>query len=148
MPDGSSLDNLRDIAEPVPVSWWPLAPGWWVVIAVTAVTLLAFGYRAWQRWKANAYRRAALAELQSAASDADVAEILKRTALSAFPRTNVTSLTGAEWCRWLSDTGGTDVPDIASQRLTAGVFRDGSSRTRELIEFAKRWINDHKNQEC
>ena len=148
MPDAASLDNLRDIAEPVPVSWWPLAPGWWVVIAVTAVTLLAFGYRAWQRWKANAYRRAALAELHSATSDADVAEVLKRTALSAFPRTNVASLTGAAWCRWLSDTCGVDIPDIVSQRLAAGVFRDGATRTRELVEFAKRWINDHKNQEC
>lgn len=144
MQDAASLDNLRDIAAPAPVSWWPPAPGWWVIIALAAIALAVCAYRAWRRWKANAYRRAALAELQSAANDADVAEILKRTALCAYPRTNVASLTGAAWCRWLSETGGTDVPTIVSQRLVAGVFQDDVTRTKELMEFATRWINDHR----
>lgn len=39
--DASSLDDLRDIAVPPPVSWWPLAPGWWVVILIVASILKA-----------------------------------------------------------------------------------------------------------
>ncbi len=36
--DPTSLANLRDLAEPSPVPWWPLAPGWWVLLGVLAVT--------------------------------------------------------------------------------------------------------------
>ena len=37
--------NLRDIHLPEPISWWPIAPGWWVIIVsvilVIAVVLIA-----------------------------------------------------------------------------------------------------------
>ena len=35
----SPLDGLHDIIAPTQVDWWPLAPAWWVVIAI-AVCLL------------------------------------------------------------------------------------------------------------
>ena len=144
MQDAASLDNLRDIAEPVPVSWWPLAPGWWLVITLAILGLAAFGFRAWQRWKANAYRRAALAELQNASTDVDISAILKRTALCACPRINVASLVGDDWVRWLAETGGRQIPLGVSERLKAGVFREDSTSTRELSDFATRWIKFHK----
>ena len=25
--------TLRDIHLPEPISWWPIAPGWWIIIA-------------------------------------------------------------------------------------------------------------------
>lgn len=35
MPEGFvSLDNLHNIVVPDPVSWWPLAYGWWFMITV------------------------------------------------------------------------------------------------------------------
>ena len=70
-PDPGSLDNLRDIVELPAVSWWPLAPGWWIVIALVAVIAAVNGMRAWKQWKANAYRRAALEELRSAGALTD-----------------------------------------------------------------------------
>jgi len=37
--------NLRDIHLPDPISWWPIAPGWWMIIAsvilVIAVVFIA-----------------------------------------------------------------------------------------------------------
>ena len=146
MQSGSSLDNLRDIAEPVSVSWWPLAPGWWVLIAISFVALAIYGYRTWQLWKANAYRRSALAELQTASTDADISAILKRTALCAYPRINVASLAGEDWCRWLAKTSGTQLLSSVSERLLAGFFGDDSTRTNELTDFATRWINNHRTE--
>ena len=85
--DAASLDNLRDIVESPPVSWWPLAPGWWVLlIALAIVTIIAVN-RIWNQWKANAYRRSALKGLEMANSLAAIDGILKRTALAAYPRT-------------------------------------------------------------
>ncbi|MBL4711699.1 MAG: DUF4381 domain-containing protein [Gammaproteobacteria bacterium] len=31
--------NLKDIHLPEPILWWPLAPGWWMVIALLFVAV-------------------------------------------------------------------------------------------------------------
>ncbi len=143
-PDPASLENLRDIAEPPPVSWWPLAPGWWFVIAFLAFGCIVILYRLWCRWQANAYRRAAIAEVQRASSDAEIVGVLKRTALCADNRTHVGSLSGKNWCDWLSATGRAPVPNEVADRISVGVYRDGSARTPALVEFATRWIRQHQ----
>ncbi|MGE0858472.1 MAG: DUF4381 family protein [Gammaproteobacteria bacterium] len=54
--------ELRDIHLPAPVSWWPLAPGWWLLLI--AVLLAALGLVLWRRGApTRRLRRAALAEL-------------------------------------------------------------------------------------
>ena len=91
-PDPASLDNLRDIVEPPPIPWWPPAVGWWVLLGLVVVMAAVVGLLAWRKWRAGAYRRAALSELESAHGMAAIAETLKRTALAAFPRTDVAAL--------------------------------------------------------
>ena len=109
-PDPASLDNLRDIVELPPVPWWPPAPGWWVLLTMAVVATFVVAWRVWAARRAAAYRRAALRELESATSVATIAEILKRTALVAYPRTDVASLSGSAWSQWLAETGGREVP--------------------------------------
>ena len=75
--DPASLDRLRDIVELDPVSWWPLAPGWWFLLSLSAIGGAMLAIQAWRSWRANAYRRAALAELEGATGLADVADLLK-----------------------------------------------------------------------
>ena len=36
--------ELRDIHVPQVSMWWPLAPGWWVVLALLIVTTVAGEY--------------------------------------------------------------------------------------------------------
>ncbi len=127
--EAASLDLLHDIVELPPVSWWPLAPGWWVVLIVTAILTIAMVFRAWGKWQANAYRRAALRELAAANSVSQIAEILKRTALCANPRVEVAALSGGPWCNWLGQTAGTKVPPAVERSLTAGVF-SGAGQAR------------------
>ena len=112
-PDPASLQNLNDIVLPEAAGWWPLASGWYVLIGLFIVTTAWFSYRSLQRWKANRYRRAALHDLQllteriqkGANRDASLRQIpvlLKRTALSAYPRYQVAALSGADWHRFLN----------------------------------------------
>ncbi len=144
--DPASLDNLRDIVEPHSVGWWPLAPGWWVVISILTVVVIVLSVRRWQHWRANAYRRAALRELQSATGVAAIADILKRTALCVWPRDQVASLSGSAWCVWLGRTGGMNVPEPVVQTLTCGVFSNTAGDAHQLAEFAVNWVKNHRNQ--
>jgi hypothetical protein len=84
---------LRDIHLPTPVSWWPLAPGWWFCMGM-AVLALAAAWWWWQGAAARRTRRAALAELarieQDFAQDGDghacaqaLSRLLRRVALLA-----------------------------------------------------------------
>lgn len=111
------LPGLRDIHLPDPVSWWPPAPGWWLLgIAVTAaLSMLAV---AWQRYLRSP-RRAAFktlerlkTDLQGTADSTSIAQalsgLLRRCALARFPRPEVAGLTGTAWLAFLDRTGGTN----------------------------------------
>ena len=142
--DPASLDNLREIILPPPVPWWPLALGWWVLLAVLCLAAVSVAFRAWRTWRANAYRRAALRELAAGESVAAMAEILKRTALVAYPRTDVASLSGPAWLAWLAETGGRQVPTAVTEALTVGVFaKHDAADAGEVAAFAADWIRSH-----
>ena len=141
----TSLDNLRDIVEPAPVPWWPLAFGWWALTVVLVALGLVAVVKAAIRWQFNAYRRAALRELESADSDADVATILKRTALSVFPREQVASLSGTQWHQWLEQTGGQPLSGPVAERLSESVFAcTESEKSPALQAFVANWIRTHR----
>ena len=103
---------LRDLHLPEPVGWWPLAPGWWILLAMT---MGAVGYGLWRalEWrKRNAPRRYALRELARFEADyrkhrdpvtlgKQLSELLRRGMLAYAPRTEVAGLTGEAWLRWL-----------------------------------------------
>lgn len=143
--DPGSLDNLRDIVMPDPVSWWPLAPGWWILLGLVVTGAGLVAIRLIRAWRTNAYRRAALRELKSATTVAAVADILKRTALCAWPRSDVASLVGTAWCDWLIATGPVALPDSTARILTEQIFRDSSTpeSVGELTTFADGWIRRH-----
>jgi hypothetical protein len=143
--DAGSLENLRDIVMPEPVPWWPLAPGWWVLLAFVAIGVILGVVRLAQTWRTNAYRRAALRELKSATSVTAVADILKRTALCAWPRSDVASLAGPAWCEWLKANGRTPLPDSTERILTNDIFQNSlpANAVGELTAFADAWIRRH-----
>ena len=142
--DPASLDNLREIILPPPVPWWPLAAGWWVLLAVLAAVAVLVAFRAWRRWRSTAYRRAALRELATAANASAIAEILKRTALVAYPRKDVAALSGAAWLAWLAQTGRRRLPADVTAALTTGVFAtEEAENIAPVATFAADWIRNH-----
>lgn len=150
--DPSDLANLRDIVLPPPVSYWPPAPGWWVLAALAAALLALLVARRIIRHRHDAYRRAALRELAALPAPLDargaqaLSAILKRAALVAFPRTEVAGLTGAAWLRFLDKTGrmqafesglAAPLPQIA---LGASVPADDGA----IRHAARDWIRRHR----
>jgi len=101
------FDQMHDIVMPDPVSWWPLAPGWWVVLLILAIGILWLGVTIYHRWQQNAHRRAALLELDHTPPQ-ELSALLKRVCLSEFPRDRVAPLSGQAWLEFLDQTGSTD----------------------------------------
>jgi hypothetical protein len=76
------LEGLNDIVVPEPVSLVPQTLGW-AVVAVAVIALLAVGaLLAWRRHRKNAYRRAALALVDTTPLSA-LPALVKRVALAA-----------------------------------------------------------------
>lgn len=129
------LAALRGIHLPEAVGLWPLAPGWWIALAVLvgAIVLAVIAVRA---------RRASLAhhalrELDALDPRADdvqtlavsISELLRRVALRRFGRTRVASLHGPEWQTFLSETS----PHGKRRRAT---FDEDMGRLLALAPYA------------
>ena len=146
MPDDpANLSNLHDIVVPEPVSWWPLAPGWWIVIAVVLLALASIIFREVRRYRANAYRRAALRELAATKTPAAIAIVLRRTALAVSSRQDIAALHGAQWLDWLAERTGSPVPDEVRQELSTALYQksEPAPASGALRAFAQKWIKDH-----
>ena len=157
--DPASLDNLRDIVLPAPVPWLPPAVGWRLVFAAVAAALLVGSWRAFLRWRANAYRREALRELRRletssggapAKTAADLSALMKRAALAAYPRDTVADLTGPQWLAFLDSTAGTTHftggPAKVMCALACGDAR-GPANLESLFAAARRWLRKHRRGE-
>ena len=103
---------LRDLHLPDPIGWWPLAPGWWLVIALAVAGLGWLLLRAWRKRQFHAPRRYAIREFAAieaeylAGCDAvtlgtQISELLRRSMLAYAPRDEVAGLTGEDWLVWL-----------------------------------------------
>jgi hypothetical protein len=103
---------LRDLHLPEPVGWWPLAPGWWILLTVTTG---AIGYVLWRvlEWRRrSAPRRYALRELARYESSyrehkdpvtlgKQLSELLRRGMLAYASREEIAGMTGEDWLIWL-----------------------------------------------
>ncbi len=106
---------IRDLHLPAEVAWWPPAPGWWALLALTLVFLLLLFRFLYRRFSKNGARRFALRQVAAAQADYEkdrdlvrlatrLSELLRRTMLAYAPRSEVAGLAGERWLEWL-DTG-------------------------------------------
>jgi hypothetical protein len=148
-----ALSGLRGYHLPEPVSWWPPAPGWWLLALLALLTALALLAVAWRRYRHRAALRAALAELDSLGrdhGDADPAalarqlsRLLRRFALTRYPRHEVAGLSGDDWLRFLdAHGGGKAFTEGAGRLLKEAPYRPAgdSSAFRELAALARSWV--------
>lgn len=159
MSDSASLQNLNDIVVPDPVAWWPPAPGWYLLAVIVLAVVAWLAVRQWRRWQHNAYRRQALAALSSIREEGsaerlrEVPELLKRTALSVWPRESVAALSGVAWHRFLDESANItlfcgDAGKTLDQLSYAG--RDNiplaSTDKAPVLDAAECWLKQHHRQ--
>ena len=141
------LSQLAPLREPMAISWWPLAPGWWMAVAFGVVLLTWLSLWLRKRRLKTAYRRLALAALnqlrsREAAQD-ELNWLLKAAALSAYPHERVAGLHGAQWKQFLASS----CPKVASDafaELDNPYQREPSPVSSHLFDAAEHWISQHE----
>lgn len=156
------LEKLHEIALPAPVSWMPHTIGWYAIFGLIFLAVGGWGYRRLRRFLGNRYRRLALAELAVIEGDlarpgkragalAALSVLIRRTALTAFPRSEVAALSGERWLVFLDRTMDGKGFAEGEGRLLSELPYAPASRLEalpeaaigELLRLARCWITTH-----
>jgi len=146
-----ALAELKDIHLPEDVSWWPLAPGWWILAGL--LTLLIVSLFLFIRYKrANAWRKTALIELDSIinaeADDAftrHISQLTRRCALVLATKSGnantIAKLEGIAWADYLSSS----MPRDTAEWLAIDRYKSNSRMDKQQIQRDIRaWIKKAK----
>jgi len=159
----AQLGALNDIVVPLPVAWWPPAPGWYALAALAAVLAAWGAVRRVRRWRCDAYRRSALRDLalirarladpaRRAPALADLAELVRRSALQGAPRERVAALSGEAWLAFLDAGVGGDafragagrLLAVAPYRPPAAIAQLDAAELQTLCALVARWLRSHR----
>lgn len=123
-----SLEQLKDIHLPAEISWWPPAPGWWLVLLLVVSLLVGL-----QRyWRYRSGKKCLQRQSQKALSNirdewrrhqdarqlvSQLSLLLRQVAISKYPGSDVAGKTGESWLRWLDQQMGTQEFEKGDGRL-------------------------------
>ncbi len=159
----SGAAYLRDIHGLDTVPWWPLAPGWWLLVGVIMVVgiVAMLWYTGWLRrdplagWRRDARRK--LRALRRRARKGDLKEIagtlselLRRIAILRCSRQDCAGLSGDDWLEWLgnNDPNAFKWQERGRLLLAAPYAPPGFEVKRRelvrLIDAALRWVDASK----
>lgn len=104
------LDQLHDITLAEPISWWPLAIGWWIALVIIVAVIITSSVLYMKKRRQNAGFRAAKKELQLIRNHASspyetltqVNALLKRCSRVYTNSEDMNALHGIEWQHYLS----------------------------------------------
>ena len=153
------LAQLADIHLPVAISYWPPAPGWWL-LAASLLALFVYASNKIARWvRQRRICEQALAELERCYGalarteelDPDRLKlrfvnefnsVMRRVALYHFPQANVASLAGVAWVDFIRETGDSSLlSDEISQALSYGRFQTKIEvDVNALNNLGQQWI--------
>ena len=103
------LQQLRDVHAPIDPSWWPPAPGWWVLASALIGCLVWLSWRMWSAWRRGAPLRAARKIHQNycnalGSGEIDIPtylhlsnELLKRVLVRGYRQYRFAPLSGDRW---------------------------------------------------
>lgn len=149
-----ALNSLRDIHLPKAVSIWPLAPGWYIVIALIVAALmlgLLFYLRSWYRNRAKKQAIHKLKELKALYKQgknqqqiiAQVSILLRRVALAYFPKQNIAGLQGERWLQFLARNSQVQNFSREAKILNTAPYQAKiASDLNYLFPLVEQWINE------
>lgn len=144
---------LKDIHLPQAVGWWPPAPGWWLLALLIplAMLLLFWLYKTLTRKTAVKAAKKMLLDIQQNSEQTDfeklcaISELLRRTAISCYPRAETAALTGSDWLQFLDSTlQGRPFSEGPGKILIDAPYRRHANSALpmdDLIRLCRDWLN-------
>ncbi len=145
---------LRDIHLPTPVSWWPPAPGWWILLGLL-IALVWLGLWAWKQRKAVKQSLKSLTQARfetlrdTYRRDRDprrlvqeISVLLRRASMSLLPRERSAGLTGEAWLGFLDRmVDGTEFSEGVGRVLLDAPYKAHPDFDAEaLLALCQNWI--------
>lgn len=96
------LDGLHDVIAPNQVNWWPLAPAWWVLIALFLITIIGLGYYLYKRSQFSKAKRHAIKLSQQLGDDPQQLHILIKRLVLHYYNPQAASSETKTWCQTLT----------------------------------------------
>jgi len=150
---------LRDIHDLDAVPLWPLAPGWWIVLGLLTLLLLAAGLRFWLRysglmpgWRGDARRQLRALHLSLRKEEPRIVAgqlsiLMRRIAMARSGRRQAAGLSGERWLHWLQDNDSTGFNWMErGQLLLQAPYMPPARKVERrevtrLVVAARRWVN-------
>lgn len=149
------LQGLYDIHLPADPSWWPLAPGWWIVMGIiilSATLIIVFQWHNY-RWKKNIQGEVNNVILENKSDIrlqlSGLSSILRRVALRQFPHEQVASLHGQAWLEFLQCNSSKHYFDLNHLKPMVNVAYQANPDNEPLkiddpmVQIIQRWIKEN-----
>ncbi len=144
--------ELRDIHLPADPSWWPPAPGWWMLATIVIGLLVGLYMRLRKRSRRRRWRRQIMDEFDRIAADealrsdpprllAELSQLLRRSGRlidAAAP-----TLRGSAWLAFLdTHLGGEEFSQGPGRILLEGPYqRQTDVDVDALLALVRRWMS-------
>ena len=152
--DPQQLPQLKDIHLPDDPGIWPLALGWWFLMALFLAFIVYLFFVIRKQLLIRKHKRLLfdeLAQLEKKLKESPnkirVTEtniFLRRIALAYYPDANIASLTGGDWLKFLDKSGKTrNFTKGAGRILIEAPYRAGDLENYngdEFIPLIRRWV--------
>ena len=153
------LANLQPLRPADALSWWPLAPGWWLLLILLLAVAGLTGTLLWRRHRRNRYRRVALQQLAEISHDftgghqsearllGEVNSLLKAVVLRSYPTGEMASVTGERWLQFLNaglEEGGSALRFPAAIGQAAYTATPSIDNVDEMVQAARAWLRLHR----
>jgi hypothetical protein len=145
------LSQLAPAHAPAAAPWWPLAPGWWVLLAVALLVALAAWLFMRRRGPQQRVRVVALDELDriaaaksdDAAFARDLEHLLRRYAVTRFGRATIAQLNGQDWLAFIAAHGGGGLAGPAGEHFLRLAFGGrGEADRAAWLAAARAFLKD------
>ena len=149
------LSQLRDIHAAPAVSWWPPAPGWWVLALLLLVLLTWLGRRLLARLRVHKRRKQMLGWVDHLNANIDpqrdpqgylstLNRIFKLVALRAFPQQHCAALAGQDWADFLTANMKNSHSVESLNVLASGPYDPAPQFDADTMsELTRFWIKQH-----
>ena len=145
------LSTLRDVHLPPEISWWPLAPGWWGLLAMF---ISIFGFFVWY-WLVTRRKRLLIKQVKTKLENIEysflgsgnsieafraLSVLLRRVVLTLCKDFRVGALKGSRWIDFLNHLTGSKLNSL-EMLVTTPFVKKTNEDPLQLIDEIRNWLN-------